>query len=292
MGTRPEPDVAPRAALVYANFVQFGNGDCLSWPRVESRMLVWCRSGRGEVTVNGAAFRLTPEDYLFLPWTHAIDYEADPRDPFMLGAVHLVPDHAPDRPVRLEVAHHSGAELAGVPWRADADLPGLDGVVSGSFRWNRALGHLAEYIVHAMAPGDSPENWCRDMARVLLLELVRAAKRVSPYSQDIPDALQRMVQFIADRLASPVGLDDLAALSGLSRSTVGRLFRQYLGCSPTEWLLRRRMAEARRLLRSTRMPVSEVGRKVGIHDPYYFSKVFKQANGMPPLAFRKTRGMF
>ena len=63
-----------RAVLVLANDYQFARGQRVAWPRVESRMLVWCATGRGVIRVNGRAHTMEAEDFLFLPWAHAIVY--------------------------------------------------------------------------------------------------------------------------------------------------------------------------------------------------------------------------
>ncbi|MBL8025864.1 MAG: AraC family transcriptional regulator [Fibrobacteres bacterium] len=46
---------------------------------------------------------------------------------------------------------------------------------------------------------------------------------------------------------------------------------------------------AKRLLMSQRISIEEIGIKVGVDDPYYFSKLFKKRTGLTPKNFRKTR---
>jgi AraC family transcriptional activator of pobA len=46
------------------------------------------------------------------------------------------------------------------------------------------------------------------------------------------------------------------------------------------------MAEARVLLTETDLPVAEVARRVGIHDPGYFSRLFGRAHGTSPRDWR------
>ena len=53
-------------------------------------------------------------------------------------------------------------------------------------------------------------------------------------------------------------------------------------------LRRRRLREARRLLLTTTLPVKEVARRCGYEDPLYFSRVFHQHTGQPPLACRES----
>ncbi len=63
--------------------------------------------------------------------------------------------------------------------------------------------------------------------------------------------------------------------------------RRRTGRTVQEWIIERRIAEARRLLAETDLPVAEVARRVGVPDPGYFSRLFRRAHGASP---RKWRG--
>ena len=47
-----------------------------------------------------------------------------------------------------------------------------------------------------------------------------------------------------------------------------------------------RMNKAAELLKDDRLTVAEVGYKVGVGDPYYFSKLFKSFFGISPAKYR------
>ena len=48
------------------------------------------------------------------------------------------------------------------------------------------------------------------------------------------------------------------------------------------------MSTAKRLLKNTAMPVSEIAAALGYNDPQYFSGLFKHRCGMPPSVYRKN----
>lgn len=50
--------------------------------------------------------------------------------------------------------------------------------------------------------------------------------------------------------------------------------------------------QARELLLSTTLPIAEVGKAVGLADPYHFSKLFRRHVGLSPREFRKEHGPF
>jgi AraC-like DNA-binding protein len=59
------------------------------------------------------------------------------------------------------------------------------------------------------------------------------------------------------------------------------------GRTVQEWIIERRMAEARSLLSDTELSVGEISRRVGMSDPGYFSRLFRRTHGTSP---RKWRG--
>jgi transcriptional regulator GlxA family with amidase domain len=52
------------------------------------------------------------------------------------------------------------------------------------------------------------------------------------------------------------------------------------------------MREARNLLVSTTLPISEVGQASGFPDPYQFSKLFRRTVGMPPSGYRQFKSPY
>ena len=51
------------------------------------------------------------------------------------------------------------------------------------------------------------------------------------------------------------------------------------------------MERAAQLLTTTRLPVGQIGKMIGIDDPYYFSKAFKRYHRTTPTSFRSTRAL-
>lgn len=276
-----------RAAIVYANAFQFGSNDRIHYPEVHSRMFMWCKSGRGVVRANKVNYTLTPDHYLMLPWGHTVSYQADRNDPFMIAAIHFIPDHDYNHDIVYQVAHFPENELFGLPWRRDRELFLGNQVHSGVISWSGTLGYLVEYILHLFLR-DNPGEWqARYLAQLLIEELLNALEPTAHYSQSIPGELQQIMQYVRNHVTRPLSLDELSQFSGKSASTVTRMFRRNLNCTPNQWIQSYRIELACRLLRTSRLLVAEVGRSVGIDDQYYFSKLFKKMTGTSPLAYRK-----
>ena len=76
---------------------------------------------------------------------------------------------------------------------------------------------------------------------------------------------------------------------GLSHTTVGATFRRKLGVSVQELLMRKRLEEACRLLRSG-LSVTDVARKSGFSSVQYFCRAFAAVHKLTPSAWQAANG--
>lgn len=272
--------------VLHANHYQFAAGQRVENPRVGSRMLLWCRHGIGQVEVDGQRRSLEADAWLLLPWRHRVIYMADRRKPFLVGGIHLCPDHDPG-PAELRVPHQADDPLQRSPLRRDARWPGLDGLPGGDLGAHPGLRQLGEWIVLRWISGPVETDQARAMAALLLDELGHSAGRGAGAA--LPPALTAAVTVARRDLARPLDLAAMALGAGCSPATLVRLFRRHLRRSPMAWLRGERIEEARRLLASTALPVAAVGAQVGIADPHRFAKLFRAATGRPPRTWRQAQ---
>ena len=97
----------------------------------------------------------------------------------------------------------------------------------------------------------------------------------------------RSMQYIAQHLSEPIGLDDVAAQIGRSRAYITAKFRREAGCSILEYITGTRLREAKVLLRYTDRSVSEISDYLCFANQPYFSNVFKKKCGVSPVQYRK-----
>lgn len=95
------------------------------------------------------------------------------------------------------------------------------------------------------------------------------------------------VQALEEQLEKEWSLDELAELAGLNRSYFVRRFKRATGWSPMAYLARRRAEKSAVLLLTTDLPISQVGRLVGWHDPNYFARRFRQSFAMSAREYRE-----
>ena len=99
----------------------------------------------------------------------------------------------------------------------------------------------------------------------------------------------RLAIILEQNLARPdFSVDEFAQLMNLGRTVFYKKLRGVTGYSPNEYLRIARMKKAAELLLSEEnLTVSEVSYKVGINDPFYFSKCFKTHFGVAPSIYQR-----
>ncbi len=87
--------------------------------------------------------------------------------------------------------------------------------------------------------------------------------------------VDRVRAYISAHFREPFTLDDLVAISGLSKSYFVKQYRQVTGRAPMEDVRFWRLEEARRLILSSSLPLYEIASMVGIQDVYRLSHLLK-----------------
>ena len=99
--------------------------------------------------------------------------------------------------------------------------------------------------------------------------------------------IQRLDALIAKHLTDGWAGRDYAAALHVTTGHLNRIVRMATGRSLTAHLETATMTEACRLIAFTRLPLAEVGYRLGYSDPSYFSRRFRSRMGEAPSAYRK-----
>lgn len=94
------------------------------------------------------------------------------------------------------------------------------------------------------------------------------------------------IQYIQLNYDRNIHIQDIADYIGITRSYLFHLFNKKLKISPQKYLLNYRIEKARKLLSSTDILVKDIAAKVGYEDSLAFSKMFRNATGYSPTAYR------
>jgi len=101
-----------------------------------------------------------------------------------------------------------------------------------------------------------------------------------------PHKLQKVLSYIEEKLAEPVGVRELASQVHMSPFHFARRFKQAVGTPPHAYITHVRIERAKRLLSTTNLPLIEVATRVGYRTQAHFTGVFHRYVGTTPRAYR------
>ena len=102
------------------------------------------------------------------------------------------------------------------------------------------------------------------------------------------DGLGATRAWMEERLAAPLTVDEMARHAGYSPRSFARRFRAETGTTPLQWLIGLRVADARRLLERTDLPIEDVARRAGFGTAVALRQHFARVVGTPPSAYRRA----
>lgn len=101
--------------------------------------------------------------------------------------------------------------------------------------------------------------------------------------------INRVIDYITARLDTPLPVDELAAVAGMSKFHFHRIFKAQTGETVERFVGRKRMEKAgRELLRESQRPVSEISDILGFGSPAQFCRRFKAHFGMTATEYRSS----
>jgi AraC-like DNA-binding protein len=194
--------------------------------------------------------------------------------------------------------------------------PAASVFLCGAYQFSGDVGRgLLDALPPVLSLSASPGDSLRDLIAVLSRELAATAPGHQTVLDRLLDAVlvlairaglqrsdtaPRWYQALADPRLSPAlqaihqdparpwTVPELAAVSGLSRATLARLFPRVLGQSPMQYLTDWRMTLARDLLRTDdNATLAQIARHTGYASPFAFAAAFRRHHGQPPGQWRR-----
>ena len=115
------------------------------------------------------------------------------------------------------------------------------------------------------------------------------------WSQDFPEfpthenkVSNQVTMYLQEYYNQPINVENIAASLNMSYRNLSRNFKSETGITIIEKLNEIRIAEAKKLLISTNLPIYEIAALVGFENEYYFSNSFRRYAATTPSSFRKN----
>lgn len=175
---------------------------------------------------------------------------------------------------------------------AQAPAFGPDGAMGGlETRLPMALGLLVEAMSLLGHDGDGVRRLLdRTMALLGDDDADEEHPAIARLAGLAPWRAQRAIVFVEQRLSTNIRAAELARDARLSRSYFSRSFKMTFGVAPNIYVLRRRVALAQEMMRTTDEPLCQVSAACGFSDQAHFSRVFRRFIGTSPRAWRRAQG--
>ena len=104
--------------------------------------------------------------------------------------------------------------------------------------------------------------------------------------EEMDERLLKVIDYVKENVGKVIEIETLANMVCLTKSHLERLFREKLGTSPLQFILRKKIQSAQRLLMTTNYSVNVIAHEVGFDDPSYFIRIFRQKIGFTPQDYR------
>jgi AraC-like DNA-binding protein len=102
------------------------------------------------------------------------------------------------------------------------------------------------------------------------------------------EIVAKAVAFIQENLDQELSIRLIAQRINVSKSVLYKKFRDRFGCTIGEYINKKRVEQARKLLATTSLSIEEISQQCGFSSASYFTKIFKRHMGISPLKFKKN----
>ena len=105
--------------------------------------------------------------------------------------------------------------------------------------------------------------------------------------ENLPSPLQKAIEMMLANIEMPLGMEEIAALSGLRLRRMERMFKSNVDTSPAHFYRGLRLEKARELLHHTNLSTLEIGVLTGFSSSSHFAMAYQKHYGMRPTDARR-----
>jgi AraC-like DNA-binding protein len=109
------------------------------------------------------------------------------------------------------------------------------------------------------------------------------------WDKTLPDNIYRIISWIEKHYMENISNSDLATVGNVTKRTIIRYFKDYLGKSPHEYITEIRIKNAYKMLSATDLSIEAIAEKVGFGSRHSFYRAFKRVLNKSPKQIRSTQ---
>jgi YesN/AraC family two-component response regulator len=224
--------------------------------------------GSGWAKIGDKKYTLSAGDFVLLPANTPHEYGADEQNPWTIYWMHFKGTNSADF--------------------VDMMLKRMgDHVASISFQEKRL--QLFEEIYTSLERGYSIDNIC--YASLSLQYFLGSCSFDNNFMaiDEKTDSISLCVNYLQKHIDKPLSLNDIASAVNLSVSHFASIFKKNTGFSIIEYFNHLKTQKACQYLQFTDLRINEIADRLGIEDPYYFSRMFTKIVGTSPNKYRSRK---
>lgn len=129
-----------------------------------------------------------------------------------------------------------------------------------------------------------------DLEKLLLssIEKIKERQEHTPKNiQKYSAVVQTAIDYIHAHLNEPISRKDICQELYISESQLSKAFNKEIGKSISEYITQERLVKAQMLLAETNMSITDICMETGFNYSAYFTRIFKEAEGMTPNQYRQ-----
>jgi len=161
-------------------------------------------------------------------------------------------------------------------------------------RENQYSDQIGSYFSHifeeSSLKGDGYEIICQGLLTSSIALIHRAIKlqNFKNETQDSNSLAFRIKEFIDKNYKKNLKLEDIADALFINKYYLSHVFKEQMQMTPINYLINRRIGEAKNLLVSTELKIGEIARIMGYDNTNYFTLLFKKMTGETPRQFKEN----
>ncbi|MBD2463080.1 helix-turn-helix transcriptional regulator [Oscillatoria sp. FACHB-1407] len=160
--------------------------------------------------------------------------------------------------------------------KLDSVISNIGFALKAELDGNGAKGHL--YL----------ESATTFLAAHLLRHYCTRTPSLPDYSGGLPKyKLREAIAYIHEHLSEEISLEAIASHLHMSQYYFCHLFKQSMGISPYQYVLRQRIDKAKQLLKQRHLAITDVALECGFANQTHFTKHFRKLMGTTPKAYRE-----
>lgn len=160
--------------------------------------------------------------------------------------------------------------------------------------WHFHTNHLAELTASIQSvircheePNDDTDLLTAQQIVNILTLICTEANESNDADSILSSKLKNILHYLDEHYTENICLDDLAEQFYISKYYLSREFKKEYGTTIIQYILAKKITNAKELLRYSNSSIEEIARLCGIDDASYFNKVFKKMEGCTASEYRK-----